>query len=580
MAQRTTVNRRAIAVGGLVAALTLLPLALTATDQIYDTNFYTLWESTAVLAGDHPYRDFFEWGVPLQVVLSMAGQVLSGHRLIGEFLLHWGFIAAGAVISFGLGVRASRSVLLSFVTALLAAIIGPGTGTYHYPKLFLYPAAVWLGWRYLDRPTGGRASALGALTVAAFLMRHDHGIYVGCAAVLAALLAPVAAPTLWTLRAGLRHTAVFVVTALVILAPWIILVERTEGLSEYLVSRASLSAEASPNGSPFRMLRSMNPIRAVEPDPTQPQIIGPWRWPADSAAFMWLVHTTLLVPVLLLLSSGVQVVRSRWRKQPPAEGTYHAILASAVLIVIDHRIIREPAYFMLVTPLTAALAARLLSARVPPHHEGDSTVPLRARAWRLVPRTAALLMLLVTVLSVVTLQRIDWTRNITRERVLKSFSRLTIRPPIDGHVGPYLGRPFTLADWKNATPEDRRALRLRYLYECSLPSDRLLVAGSTPFDVPYFLNRRIAGGHLFWHMAWRSDAAREAQSLALLQRQSAPFVYAATDTIADELKPYPNIRRYVERTYFEPDGGEGRLLVDRRRAPVTYFGPLRWPCFR
>jgi hypothetical protein len=75
MAQQTTVNRRAIAVGGLIAVITLIPLALTATDQIYDTNFYTLWESTAVLAGDHPYRDFFEWGVPLQVVLSMAGQL-------------------------------------------------------------------------------------------------------------------------------------------------------------------------------------------------------------------------------------------------------------------------------------------------------------------------------------------------------------------------------------------------------------------------------------------------------------------------------------------------------------------------
>ena len=564
----TLINRRAIAAGGLIAVITLIPLALTATDQIYDTNFYTLWESTAVLAGDHPYRDFFEWGVPLQVVLSMAGQLLSGHRLIGEFLLHWGFITAGAVISFGLGVRASRSVLLSFVTALIAAIIGPGTGTYHYPKLFLYPAAVWLGWRYLDRPTTGRASALGALTVAAFLMRHDHGIYVGCAAVLAALLAPAAAPTLWTLRAGLRHTVAFVLTALLLLAPWLVLVERSEGLVEYLVSRASLSAEASPNGSPFRMLLSMNPIRAVEPDSTQPRIIGPWRWPAPFQAFMWLVQVTLLVPLVLLLSSGVQVVHSRWRKRPPPEGTFHAILASTVLLVIDHRIIREPAYFMLMTPVTAALAARLLTAGALP------------RAWRLVPRAVASLMLLITTLSVVTLQQIDWTRNISKERVLRSFSRLTIRPPIDGQIGPYVGRSFTGAEWRDATPEDRRALRLRYLYECSLDSDRVLITGSTPFDVPYFLNRRIAGGHLFWHMAWRSDPVREAQSLALLQRQSAPFVYAATDTIADELKPYPNIKRFVERAYFEPTGGEGRLLVERRRPPVSYFGPMRWPCFR
>jgi len=235
---------------------------------------------------------------------------------------------------------------------------------------------------------------------------------------------------------------------------------------------------------------------------------------------------------------------------------------------------------MLLTPLTAALAARLLAAPWAPRHDGGSPVPQRARAWRLIHRTAGLLMLLVTVLSIVTLQRSDWTRNVTRERVLRAFSRLTIRPPIDGHIGPYLGRPGARASWEDATPEEKRGLRLRYLYECSLPSDRLFVAGTTPFDVPYFINRRIAGGHLFWHMAWRSDAVGEAQSLALLQRQSTPFVYSASDPIAVELKPYPNIRRYIERNYFEPDGAEGLLLVDRRRAPVTYFGPLGWPCFR
>ena len=48
----------------LVAALNLVVLILTAEQQIYDTNFYSLWEATALLAGDHPYRDFFEWGIP------------------------------------------------------------------------------------------------------------------------------------------------------------------------------------------------------------------------------------------------------------------------------------------------------------------------------------------------------------------------------------------------------------------------------------------------------------------------------------------------------------------------------------
>ena len=54
----------------LVGGLTALVLVLTGGSQIYDTNFYSLWEATALLAGDHPYRDFYEWGVPLQAAVS------------------------------------------------------------------------------------------------------------------------------------------------------------------------------------------------------------------------------------------------------------------------------------------------------------------------------------------------------------------------------------------------------------------------------------------------------------------------------------------------------------------------------
>jgi hypothetical protein len=37
-------------------------LVITVDYQLFDTNFHTLWEGTALFAGDHPYRDFFDWG--------------------------------------------------------------------------------------------------------------------------------------------------------------------------------------------------------------------------------------------------------------------------------------------------------------------------------------------------------------------------------------------------------------------------------------------------------------------------------------------------------------------------------------
>jgi hypothetical protein len=42
-------------------------------EQLFDTNFLFVWQATALLAGDHPYRDFFEWGIPLQAVLFAIG---------------------------------------------------------------------------------------------------------------------------------------------------------------------------------------------------------------------------------------------------------------------------------------------------------------------------------------------------------------------------------------------------------------------------------------------------------------------------------------------------------------------------
>ena len=79
---------------GVIAGLTAVVLALALPWQLFDTNFYSLWEATSLLAGEHPYRDFYEWGVPLQALLSALVQWMVGYRLVGEFLIiHWSFIS-------------------------------------------------------------------------------------------------------------------------------------------------------------------------------------------------------------------------------------------------------------------------------------------------------------------------------------------------------------------------------------------------------------------------------------------------------------------------------------------------------
>src|SRR5678816_312149 len=120
----------------LVGGLSAVVLVLTAGQQIFDANFVTLWEATEVLAGDHPYRDFFEWGAPLQVAIAAVAQVTTGHRLIGEFLIAWTFIVAGVVVSTRLALELTGSTAAALATMLIAVVLLAATPLYHFPKLF------------------------------------------------------------------------------------------------------------------------------------------------------------------------------------------------------------------------------------------------------------------------------------------------------------------------------------------------------------------------------------------------------------------------------------------------------------
>lgn len=278
-----SIARRHILLLALAAALAIVVLILTAEHQLYDTNFYSLWEATAILSGDHPYRDFFEWGIPLQALVSAAAQFLVGYRLVGEFLIQWLFIAAGVVISCHLGLRLAHSIVASLVTTLLAVAIIAASPTFHYPKLLFYPLAVWLAWRYMERPSVRRAGALGVLTAMAFLFRHDHGIYIGGVAVLAFGLARLAVPASRHLRSALEEAAAYTVTAAVLVTPWAIVVQANEGLPEYVRARADLYTDWSASRSPYTVLWSMNPIRELlpEPLPTPKPAIVSFEWNPD-----------------------------------------------------------------------------------------------------------------------------------------------------------------------------------------------------------------------------------------------------------------------------------------------------------
>jgi hypothetical protein len=583
----------------LVAVLIATVLPLTAAIQIYDSNHYALTEATALLAGDHPYTDFFEVGIPLDAYMAAGMQVLSGHRLIGEFLRQWLIIVAGMVVSFHLALRLTRSVPATLAVLPIALLIVAGTPVYHASKLFFFPAMLWVSWRYLEKPGSGRAAAVAVVTSAAFLVRHDFGLYLGFGSMVAYVLARLVVPASRSWSAMVRDAGAYAVTIATVVGPWAVAVQANEGLLSYTRARSGLYQQ--PPANLYASLLRINPVRALLPEPApapRPGIVafrweegvdaaarqqlereyglrvvasggegGEWRYEvpnvydtgflrlnqymSGSSGFDW--------PRLELLASG-RPSRDRtslWlqqmtilvplalmalavlllRREGNAIAPTQLLFAGVFLVAIDCALIREPSYMAVIAPLTAALSARFVDVR-----------PLTARVCVIA------LLLVTTWVAAVWSGLADRINEEGRRSMRDAFVRL--------FSAPRSGSPV-----------------LDYVRDCTAPGDRVLVTGQTPLHVSYYTRRPIAGGHINWHRGWLSDPEHASRSLDLLRAQSVPFAISTDDPVLGDLQRYPEIHAYVKAHYVELAGSEGLVLVDTRRRPTGRYGDDDRPCF-
>ena len=61
--------------------------------------------------------------------------------------------------------------------------------TYSYPKIVAYAVAACVMAALAARPSRGRIVLMAAVIAAAFLLRHDHGLYIGVASAACLALA-------------------------------------------------------------------------------------------------------------------------------------------------------------------------------------------------------------------------------------------------------------------------------------------------------------------------------------------------------------------------------------------------------
>jgi hypothetical protein len=269
-------SRLGVAVGTVVAFVgTFLFRFLTA--EFTNDHFQHLARGRQILLGDLPIRDFFDPGLIFQYYASALALAWSGQNLYGEALLTVAFIAAGSALTYLVAAQLSRSCWMAAAAALLVVLSAPRL--YNYPKVFFYVAALAAAWRYAQRHTYTSLAMVAAVTVLAFLFRHDHGVYIGLSTL--ALLATLH----WgeprrVAAAVLQYSAM----CLVLLLPFLLYVQTSVGIVRYITGIAPQIQHVSTarvNALPFRLDRSA-PLLVIDPAPDRRVNV---RWaPGVSAA--------------------------------------------------------------------------------------------------------------------------------------------------------------------------------------------------------------------------------------------------------------------------------------------------------
>ena len=248
--------------------------------EFTNDHFMHLSRARQILLGDVPIRDFFDPGLFLQYYLSAAAQLVFGYSLFGEAILTISLVAFGTMLVFHLSAQLSGSRWLAAGAALLTVVANPRL--YSYPKAFLYVSAIGLVWLYARRGSRLHISLMAVLTAVAFLLRHDHGVYIAFMVVCFLCLREWGGARLW------RCLGLYAGVTAGLLLPFGVFVETTTGLVKYVGGSGQQqqtivsSLSSIPTTSTAFRIDLSAPLWLVEPA-AAPRVTVHWAERADAA---------------------------------------------------------------------------------------------------------------------------------------------------------------------------------------------------------------------------------------------------------------------------------------------------------
>jgi 4-amino-4-deoxy-L-arabinose transferase-like glycosyltransferase len=528
---RWTVAAAAYCAGAVTAFYRFLATASFPNDE----HEYLAGAHQILLAGEWPTRDFFDPGRPLMYVASAAAQVVFGHTLFAEAVLTSVALGLAAALVLIAAHRLSTSLLVAAIATLLCVALFPRP--YAYPKILLYAAGPLVMWAWLARPTFGRIFGMAAIVVIAFLLRHDHGVYLGGAVAATIVLAPANGS-----RERLARLATFGALVVVLVLPYIIYVETSEGLGNFLRAASAYSSREAERTA----------LRLDEID-----------WGHDARLF----YGYYLLPIAMLACFAID-----WRRRQRVEPALVVPLA-ALALVINVGFLRDP------------LAVRLPDAAVLPALCGAWLAGRGLQAstrWRRV--TAVTLLGIVTALATSSIVIVgNVSENLNRTDLGRGLS---YAPTVLRQRTAELQERFALRH----IPSDRVTALVpffEYLDRCTTVEHRLFVAGYAP-ELFTYARRLFAGGHGQFIQGYQVSPSAQQRIVERLERQFVLFALMLSDEERQWRAESVTVAAFI-RANFEPmteislgDNGTMRVLV-RTGADALRKGTDKatgWACYR
>ena len=521
-----------------------------------------------LLRGAWPGRDFVEPGMPLTIAASALAQLAGGQGIAAELILCLAMIAAAAGLTCWLAARWTGSLALGVFAAGLQIAMFPRL--YNYPKLIVPLVGLALLWRYLDRPTIGRALPTGVWIGAAFLFRHDYLLSLGLATGAAFLLLIATHGR----RVIARHSGACAAAALIVVLPYLVALGSLGGVRSN--ARDAMEFVGGEGNQwlpplPWFIVAAPGPV----PDRMELATAGPLRRAARAVVFDVALP---LAPIINAHNAGVV--------------QYYAVFAipTALLFVLGRAVIRRrsraPTAEEARTIVLAVLALSLAVVLV--RH------PINVR----LPDMSGLMPLVVLAAAAALENRGVWGRVLARAGMTIAVLAVVLHGAVWGRLydAGAFGGPTAVAaqyakvwstlrtpPWDEFWPNGRLPQSIRYLRACTLATDRILVTWFAP-EVFAFTQRGFAAGHAYFIRRSFYGAAYQQQMVARLEAERAPVALLNLDqgwfpTRFDRLQQYLDEAYTVVGT--DRFGRESIAVAVRRdRRPSGVHAETGWPCFR